>query len=134
MAGYYQRVARRDNRQFWQSFLRHQRRQPFLLLIRLALDAPTNNWQARQGEFRTWLWLYPDHGVFTLSDDYLAFFALIEAGVSSWDCAIMGEPSIEGIKNVRGPAPLEFVRNLPGGSDYDPTKAEVLVIKEMPGD
>ena len=88
----------------------------------------------KAGNFYPTIWLYPHQDVFILSDDYLCYFLLKELGADFHTCEIMGAFSAKGLSGVKGPAPIDYVRALPGGPEYDATKAKMQVIKEVTGD
>ena len=78
------------------------------------------------------MWVYPRGSKYILSDDYFSYFALLALGVPAYRCFIMGHPTVGALANIKGPAPLEFVRKLPGGSEYDPERSSPQVVKEKP--
>jgi hypothetical protein len=68
------------------------------------------------GKLELPLWLYAKNNVFVLSDDYIPYFLLKELGVQSCWCMIMGQFAHSGVTEIQGPAPLDYVQSLPGGS------------------
>lgn len=85
----------------------------------------------QSGQLNFPLWVYPQDGSkFILSDDYLPYFLLVELGVKSYWCEVMGDFEQQGILGVRGPAPQDYVRSLPGGPDYDQSAQTYQVIQE----
>jgi hypothetical protein len=69
------------------------------------------------------LWVYPAGDSFVLSDDHLPFCMLKERGIVSYWCEVMGDFAHAAVTQVRGPAPLDYVRKLMGGPDYVPDGA-----------
>jgi len=49
------------------------------------------------------LWVYPEGGVFVLSDDYHAYEAYRDAQTEYLPCYVMGEPTTSGLKAIQGP-------------------------------
>lgn len=58
--------------------------------------------------------VYPDRGCFVLSDDYVYYEAAREAERADLPCLVLGEAQAQGVMGIRGPLPLNEVRQVLG--------------------
>ena len=89
--------------------------------------------EVRAGNLTVRLWVYPEDDKFIMSDEYMMYYVLHALGAKTVGCEVMGPFAANKQHDVRGPAPVEFVRQLPGGPDFDPSKRQVVSVNEAGG-